>query len=99
MIDASNVREGMDVLDVNGEKIGSVAAVRATMIGGSGLDTGGMIDVDAGTTPNTYVEVRNHGTIWVPVNQVASVGEDGVHLDCERFACEERYNEEPPGLE
>jgi hypothetical protein len=57
-----------------------------------------VIDVDAGTTPNTYVEVRNDVTLWVPVNQVASV-DDGVRLDCERFACEERYSEEPPGLE
>jgi hypothetical protein len=98
MIDVTGVTEGMDVVDANGDSIGTVAAVRTTMIGGSGLDTGGVVDADAGSTPNTYVEIRNDATLWVPVNQIASLDGDSVHLQCERYACADQYNIEPPGL-
>lgn len=98
MIDIPGVREGMDVLDSGGDKIGTVRAVRTTMSGGSGFDTGGLTDADAGTTPNTYVEVANDRTLWVPSTQIAAVDGEGVHLQCERFGCEEQYALEPSGL-
>ena len=98
MIDLPGVREGLDVLDSGGDKIGTVRAVRTTEIGGSGFDTGGVADADAGSTPNTYVEVANGRTLWVPSTQIAFVDGDGVHLECERYGCEDRYGIEPPGL-
>jgi hypothetical protein len=98
VIDLAGVTEGMDVLDSAGDKIGTVRAVRTTMIGGSGFDTGGLTDADAGATPNTYVEIADGQTLWVPSNQIASVDGDGVHLECERSGCEDRYGLEPPGL-
>lgn len=98
MIDLQAVRTGMDVRDAKGEKIGTVAEVATTWEGGSGLDET-LIDADAGSTPNTYIEVRNGRTIWVPANQITAIDPDrGVTLACERFACYQAYQLEPPGL-
>ncbi|HZU13777.1 MAG TPA: hypothetical protein VFB58_13130 [Chloroflexota bacterium] len=98
MIDLQGVQPGMDVHDSNGDKIGTVASVATTWKGGSGLDETS-IDVDAGSTPNTYIKVQNGRTIWVPANQVTGVDPGkSVTLACERFTCYETYELEPPGL-
>lgn len=98
MIDVPGVQPGMDVYGSDGEKLGTVASVERTLIGGSGLDTGGVIDVDAGSTPNTYVKVAGDRTLWVPVQQIAGVADGRVTLTCESVACIEHYSMQPPGL-
>lgn len=99
MIDIGSIREGADVFDSGGDKIGTVRGVRSTNVGGSGFDTEGLTDIDAGSTPNTYVEIEDGTTLWVPVNQVALIDGEGVHLECEQYACADRYGKEPPGLQ
>jgi hypothetical protein len=99
VIEVSGVREGMDVYDSAGDKIGAVVGVQTTMMGGSGLDTGKVTDVDAGTTPNTYVEVTNGHRYWFPVNQILRLDDNGVHVACDGAGCRERYTLRPPGLD
>lgn len=98
MIDVSGVREGMDVYDSSGTKLGTVTGVQTTMMGGSGLDTDRVTDVDAGTTPNTYVEVANDHQLWFPVNQITAVDDKGVHVACDEPDCRDIYSLKPPGL-
>lgn len=106
MIDLSSVHEGMEVYGSDGHKIGTVGAVQATAIGGSGLDTDNVTDLDAGSTPNTYIKVVRHhrlghdpAPLYVPSTQIASVEPvKRVTLECTAEACEERYRIEPPGL-
>jgi hypothetical protein len=105
MIDLSRIATGADVYSIDGHKIGTVEGVGTTMTGGSGLDTGGETEVDAGTTPNTYLRVHRHHLIghdvdlYFPSNQVMEVGDNRVTVGCARSDCEERYAMRPTGLE
>jgi hypothetical protein len=106
-VDMSGIQGGMDVYGSDDEKVGTVQGVQTTLIGGSGLDTGGVSGVEAGTTPNTYLVVEQKGlfgrggrTLYIPSTQVAGVdGDNGVRLYCTGDACGEQFNERPPGLE
>jgi hypothetical protein len=75
------------------------------MMGGSGLDTGGVTDVDAGTTPNTYIKVHRHHLIghdvdlYIPSTQVLEIGDNRVTVGCARDVCEEQYAIRPTGLQ
>jgi hypothetical protein len=105
MIDLGNVTTGMDVYSVDGHKIGTVDGTGSTMMGGSGLDTGGVTDVDAGTTPNTYIKVHRHHLLghdvdlYIPSTQVLEIGDNRLTVGCARDDCEEHYNIRPTGLE
>jgi hypothetical protein len=105
MIDLSGVTTGMDVYSSDGHKIGTVDGTATTMIGGSGLDTGGVTDVDAGTTPNTYLKVHRHHLIghdvelYIPSTQVLDITNDRVNVGCVRDVCEEQYAIRPTGLQ
>jgi hypothetical protein len=96
----------MDVYSSDNHKIGQVEGVCTTMIGGSGLDQGGTYDVDAGTTPNTYIKVHQHhligkdNTLYIPANQVLEIDDhDRVRVGMARFDAEERYAQAPTGID
>lgn len=105
MIDLSGVTPGMDVYSSDGHKIGTVEGTAETMMGGSGLDTGGVTDVDSGTTPNTYIKVHRHHLIghdvdlYIPSTQVLDIANNRVNVGCARDDCEEHYALRPPGLQ
>lgn len=103
-IDLSAISEGMDVYSRDGKRVGDVARVKMDWQGGSGRDTGNAGGVDAGSTPNTWIEVAhdpllNLGpqVLYVPSTQIASVSADRVTLYCERDACLTDYQQRPPG--
>jgi hypothetical protein len=105
MIDLSGIATGTDVYSSDGHKIGTVEGTGTTMMGGSGLDTGGVTDVDAGTTPNTYIKVHRHHLIghdvdlYIPSTQVLEIGDNRVTVGCARDVCEEQYAIRPTGLQ
>jgi hypothetical protein len=105
MIDLSGIATGTDVYSSDGHKLGTVEGTGTTMMGGSGLDTGGVTDVDAGTTPNTYIKVHRHHLIghdvdlWIPSTQVLEIGDDRITLGCARENCEETFQIRPTGLQ
>lgn len=105
MIDLSGVTGGMDVYSSDGHKIGTVEGTGATMMGGSGLDTGGVTDVDAGSTPNTYIKVHRHHLIghdvelYIPSTQVLDIANGRVSVGCARDVCEEQYAIRPTGFQ
>ena len=105
-VDLTGVQQGMEVYGSDDEKVGNVADVVTSRIGGSGLDTGDEGGADAGRTPNTYLKIERrallgieHRVLWIPATQVAAVvpGER-VTLECEAEACIEEYRQEPSGL-
>lgn len=105
MIDLSGIATGTDVYSSDGHKLGTVEGIGTTMMGGSGLDTEGETQVDAGTTPNTYIKVHRHHLIgkdvdlYIPSTQVLEIGDDRVTVGCARENCEEQYAIRPTGLQ
>ncbi len=104
-IDLSGIAEGMDVYSRDGDRLGDVARVVTDWQGGSGRDTGNAGWVDAGSTPNTWIEVTRDpflglgpDTLYVPSTQINGVADDRVTLYCDRDACLSDYNQRPPGL-
>lgn len=103
--DPSGVAEGMDVFSRDGHRLGTVTRVTFDWQGGSGRDTGNAGWVDAGATPNSWVEVERDpilglgpNRLYVPSTQIATVSDGRVTLYCDRSACLEQYQQEPPGL-
>ena len=105
-VDLTGVQQGMEVYGSDDEKVGSVAEVVTSRIGGSGLDTGDAGGADADRTPNTYLKIEHRSlldtearVLWIPSTQIATVvpGER-VTLQCEAQGCIEGYRQEPPGL-
>lgn len=104
-IDLSSIRTGMDVYSRDGDRLGEVTAVEMDWQGGSGRDTGNAGWVDAGSTPNTWIEVAHNPlldlgpqVLYIPSTQVAGVSRDRVTLYCDRDACLDDYQQRPPGL-
>jgi hypothetical protein len=104
-IDLSGITEGMDVYSRDDDCVGQVTRVEMDWQGGSGHDTGNAGWVDAGSTPNTWIEVTRDPLLglgpkllYVPSTQIAGVSSDRVTLYCDKDACLQSYQQRPPGL-
>jgi hypothetical protein len=96
----SAVRKGMDVYDVNGDKIGTVGEIFAGATVGAGSST-----TSAGSTSGNYLKVDTGflglgKDYYVPAEYVSDVLDDKVMLNVSKDAAKSMgWDEKPASLE